>query len=344
MKRVVVRQFGGVENLTLEHEPDPVPASGQVLVQLSSIGMNHAELMARRGEYRITSGQPPFTPGLEGGGVIVQVGAGVADRAVGQRVVLTLDAPRIKAHEKSQNGSYRTHFLCEAAQTLPAPDNLPDEQLGALWLAYLTAWGALVWKHGGIRPGSVVALPAASSSVALAASQIVRHLGGVTIGLTTRSHKADLLGQLPTAHYDHLLVTHDQTGMTPWHQRIKELTGGRGVDVFLDPVANGPYLDAELRCLADAGTIYLYGLLGRGGEVDMSTLIRKRGAIRGWVLWELNEAGRDAVDPGYRHILDGFARGVYRQHLGGVFPLQEVQRAHATMERGEHIGKLVLVP
>jgi NADPH:quinone reductase-like Zn-dependent oxidoreductase len=79
MKRVVVRQFGDVDQLDVLDEPTPQPGRGQVLVRLTSIGMNHADLMARRGEYRLSSGDPPFTPGLEGGGVIEAVGADVSD-------------------------------------------------------------------------------------------------------------------------------------------------------------------------------------------------------------------------------------------------------------------------
>ncbi len=341
MKRVVVEQFGGVENLKLVEEPTPAPAAGQVRVRLTSVGMNHAELMARRGEYRLSSGDPPFTPGVEGGGVIEAVGPGVADRRIGQRVILSPDAPRLAAG--GLGGTYRTHYLCAAAQTLPAPDALPDDQLGAVWLAYLTAWGCLVWKQN-VRPGQVVALPAASSSVALAAAQIAKAMGAEAIGLTTRQDKKRRLQALPAARYDHVLVTRGpDSDDLPWHREIKTLTDGRGVDVFFDPVAAGACLNMEIRCLAQRGTVWVYGLLGEPGVVDVTPLIRKHAAIRGWVLGEL-VADREATEAGCRWILDRFADGTFTQHVDRTFSLEDVRNAHAFMERGDHVGKLVLRP
>jgi NADPH:quinone reductase-like Zn-dependent oxidoreductase len=342
MKRVVVRQFGDVDQLDVLDEPTPQPGRGQVLVRRTSIGMNHADLMARRGEYRLSSGDPPFTPGLEGGGVIEAVGADVSDRRAGQRVVLSPDAPRLAA--AGRGGTYRTHYLCAAAQTVPAPDALPDDQLGAVWLPYLTAWGCLVWKQK-LQPGQIVALPAASSSVALAAAQIVKSLGGQAIGLTTRLDKKQRIEALDTARYDHVIITRNEAGGDlPWHREFKAITDGHGVDVFFDPVAAGDYLNTEIRCLAQHGVIWVYGLLGEAGVVDVTPLIRKYAAIRGWVLNELIREGGEAVTDGCRWILDRFADGTFRQHVDHAFGLDHVRHAHTVMQRGAHVGKLVLVP
>ncbi len=342
MKRIVVRQFGDVDQLHVMEEPTPRPGCGQVLVRLTSIGMNHADLMARRGEYRLSSGDPPFTPGLEGGGVIEAVGEGVGDRHVGQRVVLSPDAPRLAA--AGLGGAYRTHYLCAAGQTWPAPDALPDDQLGAVWLPYLTAWGCLVWKQK-VQAGQVVALPAASSSVALAAAQIVKAIGATAIGLTTSKGKKQRIEALDTSRYDHVIVTRDEAGGDlAWHRELKTLTDGRGVDVFFDPVAAGDYLNTEIRCLAQHGVIWIYGLLGEPGVVDVTPLIRKHAAIRGWVLNELIAEGGDAMGRGCRWILDRFSDGRFRQHVDRAFRFDDVREAHACMERGQHVGKLVLVP
>lgn len=337
MKKVVVSSFGGPEVLELREGPTPEPGSWQVLVRLTSIGMNHAELMMRRGDYQMASGEPPFTPGLEGGGVIEAVGDSVTNRDIGQRVILGVDL--LRRTGKHLEGSYRTHVVCDAAQAVPAPDAVPDEQLGALWLPYLTAWGCLVWKHD-LQPGAFVALPAASSSVALAAAQIVRELGGHAIGMTTSAHKVAAVKALPGCAYEQIIVTTDRA----WHQDLKDITDGHGVDVFFDPVAAGEYLNTEIRCLAQGGTVWIYGLLGEPDVVQVTPLIMKSGAIRGWALAELAAAGAAEFEPGYRHILDRFADGTYVQHIGGIFPLDDVRRAHAEMEKGDHIGKLVLIP
>lgn len=174
MYKVIVQAFGGAENLTIVELPDPVPESNQVVVKLTSIGMNHSDLMARRGEYKLLSGHAPFTPGLEGGGYIQAVGSAVSDRQIGQRVILSLSFNVPEQSNRNLEGTYQSHYLTTADKTIPAPDAIADELLGAIWMPYLAAWGCLVWKQQ-IQPDQVVLIPAASSSVAIAASQIVRY-------------------------------------------------------------------------------------------------------------------------------------------------------------------------
>ncbi|MEM9753417.1 MAG: zinc-dependent alcohol dehydrogenase family protein [Planctomycetota bacterium] len=342
MQQVVVEQFGGPEVMALREVPTPSSGPDEVLVRLTSIGMNHADLMGRRGEYKLSTGDPPFTPGLEGGGVIEAVGEGVSGERIGQRVCLAPDAPRLS---KGRPGTYASHYVCNGDEAIPAPDVLPDDQLGAIWLPYLTAWGALAWKAK-IQRGQVVACPAASSSTALAAAQIARHHGATTIGLTTSPEKSEALAE----HFDHVVVTHEARGadgertMRPWHREIKQLTDGRGVDVFFDPVAAGPYLSTEIRCLAQHGCVVVYGLLGATDAVDVTPLIRKHASIVGYVNDELFGIGPEAWRPGVDHLLQGFASGVYRQTLAKRFALANVQDAHKQMQSGDHVGKMVLIP
>ena len=308
------------------------PGPGEVLVDLTSVGMNQADLMARRGEYRLSSGEPPFTPGIEGGGIISAVGSGVEDRTVGQRVILTLGAPAGK-------GTYCSQFLALATETLPVPAGVPDDLIGALWLPFLTAWGALVWRQQ-VQPGQVVMLPAASSSVAIAASQIAKQRGAITIGTTTSPEKIGELQALDAAQYDHLVLTKDTE--QPWWRSVKRLTGGKGVDVIFDPVAAGEFLHHEIRLLAQGGTLWVYGLLGKPDVVDVSPLIRKDAAIRGWLLNSV--AGTPAEAKGYQYILEKVASGDFRLPVARTFSLDQVQQAHREMESGQHIGKFILKP
>lgn len=334
METVIVRGFGGVEQLVLEHQADPQPGPEEVVVRLTSIGMNHAELMARRGEYRLASGTPPFTPGREGGGVVVAVGDAVRDRALGQRVSLSLGAP---ASRGIGAGTYRSHFVVHWQHTIIAPSAIPDQLLGALWLPYLTAWGCLVAKQN-LQPGQTVLIPAASSSVAIAAAQVVKHYGGLAIGTTTRPEKMARLEAMPEAKFDHLICTE-----TPnWPRRAKAIAQGRGYDVIFDPVAAGDFLNQEIRLLAPHGALWVYGLLGEPGVVDVTPLIRKMASLRGWLLGELVSSGLEQA--AHTHVLERVADGTYQLPIAGTFPLREVQAAHRAMERGEHIGKLILIP
>ncbi|QQE12475.1 zinc-binding dehydrogenase [Planctomycetota bacterium] len=344
-KQVIVEQFGGPENLLVQDTEIPTPGEGEVLVRLTSIGMNHADLLARKGFYKIASGEPPFTPGIEGGGIIDKVGSGVTSVTEGARVVVTPDAPRAGAG--GYGGTYRQYYCVPESKVLVAPDQVPDNMLGALWLPYLTAWGCLIWKHG-IKEGDIIAIPAASSSVALAAAQIAKKHGCKTIGLTTSQDKIEKLKALGAA-YDHIVLTHekDENGnrtMLPWHKEMRQLTESKGVNVFFDPVASGQYLSTEIKCLAQFGVVYVYGLLGAPDTVDVTPLIRKFASITGWVLGELMFAGEKVWREGCQHILDGFADGSYKQHIDAEYKLEDVQNAHIEMHKGKHIGKLVLIP
>ncbi len=341
MKHVVVEAFGGVEQLKVVESATPDPGTGQVRVRITSIGMNHAELMGRRGEYKLSTGDPPFVPGLEAGGVIEAVGEGVDGSRVNQRVTLGPNVPR--SVDGPHGGTYRSHIVVEQDLALPAPDAIPDEQLGALWLPYLTAWGCLIYRQQ-LQPGQYVAIPAASSSVGLAAAQVVKDAGAIAIGLTSSPEKVEAVQALDSARFDHLVVTHQLDGtMRKWNRDMRELTEGHGVDVFFDPVASGQYLQLEIRSLARHGTIWVYGLLGEPDTVDVTPLIMSLGGIRGWVVTGGFDDAADERDA-CQAILDRFADGRFKQHVASTWKLDDVRAAHEQMEQGHHIGKLVLVP
>lgn len=346
MEQVLINRFGGPEVLKLKTLPTPEPGPMQVRVRVTSIGLNHADLMGRAGKYKASTGEPPFTPGIEAGGIIEQAGEEVDASRIGERVILAPTLPR--PHAGAHGGTYRSHIVIDESLAMLAPDALPDEQLGAVWLPYLTAWGCLAWKDK-LKPGSIVGIPAASSSVGLATAQVVKELGATAIGLTSSPNKAQALQTLTTARFDHIIVTHDKDEqgnrtMRPWHHEIKQLTDGKGVDVYFDPVAAGEYLSAEVRSLAKGGRIYIYGLLGEPGPVDLSPLIIKNASVHGWVLDEVSKAGDDIWQQACSEILKRFIDGTFKQHIAKTYPLAEVQRAHEEMAQGKHIGKLVLVP
>lgn len=346
MELVQVDCFGGPEVLQLRSLPTPEPGPMQVRVRVTGIGMNHADLMGRKGQYKASTGEPTFVPGIEAGGIIDQVGDGVDALRIGERVVLAPNLPR--PVDGSHGGTYRSHIVIDESLALLAPNALPDDQLGAVWLPYLTAWGCLAWKDQ-LKPGATVGIPAASSSVGLAASQVVKALGGTAVGLTSSPDKAQAIRQCKAARFDHLIVTHDRDregnrSMRSWHREIKTLTDGKGVDVYFDPIASGEYLSAEVRSLAKGGRIYIYGLLGEPGVVNLAPLIIKQGSLQGWVLDEIIKAGETVWRKACREVLDRLMDATFEQHVAMTFPLSQARLAHETMEKGEHIGKLVLVP
>jgi len=336
VKRIVVHQFGDSDQLQLHELDTPAPGRGEVLIRVTAIGVNYADIMARRGQYKLVSGEPPFTPGLEAGGVIEAVGEAVPASRIGERATLSLQAPR-----GAGVGTYADHYVCPSADAITVPPGVPDDQLGSLWLTYLTAWSCLIHTQG-LQPGTIVGLPAASSGVALAAAQIVRAHGGTTIGLTTSPGKVEQIEALPHSSFDHIVVTAGKEGA--WGFDLKALTNKHGIDVFFDPVAAGAYLDTEIKSLAKYGTIWVYGLLGQTGPVDVTPLIRKHAAIRGWSVAEFAATEPEAAARGYQHILDRMADGSYAQHIHRRFPLADAADAHTYMEQSSHIGKIILQP
>lgn len=350
MQQVIVSQFGGPEVLDVRELDTPDPRGDQVRVRVTSIGLNHADLMGRAGQYKLSTGDPPFTPGLEGGGIVEAHGENVDASWLGRRVTLGPEATRLSRGADRVPGTYRSHLLCKPGDLVAidtSKQHLPDAALGTLWLSHFTAWGALEWKLqrlGTALQGKHVALTAASSAVALAAAQVVRHHGGRAIGLTSSPSKHDALVDA----YDELIITHDPDGsQRPFRRDLKRLTDGRGVDVVFDPVAAGPYLNELILGLAQHGTIVVYGLLGKPGVVDVTPLIRKHAVIVGYVNDEIFEApggGHEAIHAGIAHVVEGFAKGVYAQRVARTFPLADVREGHRVMHEGGHVGKLILVP
>jgi len=125
---------------------------------------------------------------------------------------------------------------------------------------------------------------------------------------------------------------------------IKKLTRHHGIDVYFDPVAAGAYLDTEIKTLAQHGTIWIYGLLGKADTVNVAPLIIKSASMRGWVLNELTYRNLSVAEKGYQYILDGFNQGVFRQRVARTFNLKDVRNAHEELQKGRHIGKFILTP
>jgi NADPH:quinone reductase-like Zn-dependent oxidoreductase len=219
---------------------------------------------------------------------------------------------------------------------------VPEDHLGALWLAYLTAWGCIAWKQE-IRTGEAVLITAASSPVAWAAAQIARSRGALTIGVTTSPAKATAMQGMPGNPYDHLIASRDGEGQPrAWTNEVRRLTGTAGVRCVFDPVGAGAHMDQLIKVLGQGGTIWIYGLLGEVGPVNLFPLIRKWASIRGWLLGELVEQG--PLREGMEETLARVATGEWRLPIAASFPLGEVRRAHEVMATAKHLGKLILVP
>src|ERR1700719_2100029 len=233
MKAILVRQFGGPEVLKLEDVPTPKPSAGQVLVKIHAAGVNPADTYARSGNYAVIP-PLPYTPGNEGAGVIESAGDGVKKVKPGDRVYVA----------KSISGTYAEYALALESQVYPLPDRISFPQGAGVFIPYGTAYHAIHHQakaHG----GETVLVHGASGGVGIASVQIARALGLTVFG-TAGSLKGLELAKREGAHQT---FNHANAG---YKEEIMKATGGRGVDIILEMLAN-VNLGADLKLLAPMG-------------------------------------------------------------------------------------------
>ncbi|MEO8327989.1 MAG: zinc-dependent alcohol dehydrogenase family protein, partial [Nitrospirota bacterium] len=226
-KIVRFHQTGGPEVLKLEDLPLAEPGKGEIRMKVEAIGLNRAEIMLRKGQYLETP-QLPSRLGYEAAGVIDAVGQDVTGLRIGDRV------STIPSFPMSQYGVYGESAIVPAYAAAPYPDKLSPIEGAAIWMQYMTAFGALI-EYGGLKKNDSVLITAGSSSVGLAAIQIVKAAGGVAIA-TTRG--ADKKAFLLVAGADHVIVTDEENLV----EKVMALTSEKGVRLVFDPVA-GPLLE-----------------------------------------------------------------------------------------------------
>lgn len=328
MNRVVrFHEIGPPEVLRIERLAPEVPRDGEVLIRVQAIGLNNSEAQIRRGEYPVAKANFPTRLGRECSGVIVAVGAGVADWREGDEV------STIPAFDLKRHGVYGDWAVTPAHALARVPKRLSRLQAAAIWQQYLTAYGPLV-DYGCLKPGDTVVVTAGSSSVGLGALQVARLLGLRTIATSRTSEKRDFL----LAHgADHVIAMdgEDPAG------RVAEITAGKGANLIFDPIT-GPGVLALVDALAPGGVYVCYGQLDpRPAELPFVALMRKGASVRGYTLWELtlNPAKREAAKA---WIFEHVEIGALNPVVDRVFGLDEIVDAHRYLESGAQKGKIVI--
>lgn len=317
MKAIRVHEFGGPEALRLEETADPQPGPGQVLVRVEAIGINPVDTYIRSGSY---GKRPlPYTPGSDAAGTVEIVGEGVLAVKAGDRVYLA----------GTITGAYAEKALCTAAQVRPLPAQLSFAQGAAVHVPYYTAYFGL---HNRARalPGEVLLVHGASGGVGLAAVQIARAAGLTVIG-TAGSERGRRLVADQGAHH---VLDHTQEG---YLDEIKALTGGKGVHVILEMLAN-INLPKDLGALAQDGRVVIIGSRGPV-EIDPRLTMVKNLSILGMSLSNATEIETARL---HAALGAGLANGILVPVVAQEFPLADAPRAHeAIMASGAH-GKIVL--
>ncbi len=326
VKIVRFHQTGGAEVLQLDELPLPQPAAGEVRLRVKAIGLNRAEVMFRRGRYLV---QPvlPSKIGYEASGTVEAVGEGV-DPAWVSKVASTVPSFPVDRY-----GVYGEVAVVPATALAEYPQELSFEEGTSIWMQYLTAYGALV-MYGKLGPGDFVLITAASSSVGLAAIEMVRVQGAVSIATTrTAVKKAELLA----AGANHVIVTEEEDLVA----RVMEITGGKGARVVFDPVG-GKGLETLAAATAASGTIFEYGgLAAEPTPFPLFAALSKHLTIKGYTLFEVLRNPEEFAK-GKKYVYDHLASGDFKPRIDRTFPLAEIVAAHRYMESNAQIGKIVV--
>src|SRR5213083_3480578 len=297
MKAIRVHQFGEPEVLRLEEVPTPQPGPGQVLVRMHAVGVNPVETYIRAGTYARLPALP-YTPGNDGAGVIEQIGADVNEFKPGDRVYTG----------GSLSGTYAEFALCKTEQVHRLPENVSFPQGAAMGTPYATAYRVL-FQRADAQPGETVLIHGASGGVGTAAVQLARARGLRVFG-TAGSDEGLKLAREEGAHevFDHRADDH--------FAEIMKATGGRGVDVIVELLAN-VNLGKDLPILAKGGRVVIIGSRGRV-EIDPRDAMQRDADIRGMALPNMSPADWASI---HAAIAVGLEDGTLRPVTGKEFPL-----------------------
>jgi NADPH2:quinone reductase len=320
MKAIRIHEYGGPEVLKLEEVPDLHAGAGQVLVRVKAVGVNPVDTYVRQGTYAVKP-PLPYTPGMDAAGTVESVGEGVAGFSVGDRVYVG----------GTLTGAYAEQALAESWQVHRLPPNISFAQGAGVNTPYATAFRAL-WHIGRAQAGETVLVHGASGGVGVAAVQLARAAGLTVIG----TGGTELGRELVAVQGAHHVLNHHSPG---YLDELLKLTGGRGVDLVLEMLAN-VNLAKDLGVLALKGRVVVIG--NRGNiEINPREIMRRDGAVLGMTL--LN-AGRQELVGIHAAIVAGLENGTLRPVVGKELPLAEASQAHrAVMDAGSY-GKIVLAP
>jgi NADPH:quinone reductase-like Zn-dependent oxidoreductase len=338
MRQIVTTANGGVQVLKVEQRPDLKPGKGEVLIRVKAAGLNFADILARQGLYP-DAPKKPCVMGYEVSGVVEAIGEGTAQTLIGKAVVAL-----------TRFGGQSELVTVESSQIFAKPDSLSFEQAAAIPVNYLTAY-ALIAVMGCLQPGESVLIHNAGGGVGLAALEIAKRLGATTYG-TASPGKHDFLRR---RGLDHAIDYRNQD----WLAALMKLTGGRGVELVIDPIGGGHW-QKSYQALRSTGRLGMFGVSaasanGLRGKLGMLKaawqtpwfhpfgLLSKNKGVFGLNLghmWHEPEKVAEWMNV----MLDGIKEGWINPHVDRTFPFDQVGAAHAYMESRKNIGKVVLVP
>lgn len=324
MYAITIPEPGGPEALVWAEVPDPVPGEGEVLVEVVSSAVNRADLLQRQGFYNPPPGSSPY-PGLECAGRIAEVGPGVSGWSEGDEVCALL-----------VGGGYAEKVVVPAGQLLPVPKGIDLVKAAALPEVTCTVWSN-VFMIAHLRPAETFLVHGGSSGIGTMAIQLAKSVGAKVAVTAGSKEKLDFCASLGAD----ILINYREQDFV---EEIKAATAGAGADVILDNMG-AKYLNRNVDALAVNGRLAIIGMQGGvQGELNIATLLGKRGAITATTLRARPLAEKAAVVAAVReHVWPLIEGGHVRPIVDQELPMNEAAQAHRVLEESGHIGKVLLV-
>jgi NADPH:quinone reductase-like Zn-dependent oxidoreductase len=317
---------GGPEVLEFVETEVPAPGPNEVRIKVKAIGINRAESMWRLDDY-VEPVKFPAGLGYEAAGIVDAVGGNVTGFVAGDAVNV------IPSFSMNQYSTYGEVILVPDYAVVKHPEALSFTEGASIWMMFVTAYGALI-EDAKITKGDFVVIPAASSSVGLAAIQITNHAGAKTIALTRTSAKKPQLLEAGAAH----VIATEETDLVA---EVMRITGGKGARVVFDPVG-GPSFPKLVSALASSGIIYIYGLLSPGvTPLPVLEMIAKMATVKAHTIWLTagNETRRKAA---VEFVLKGLQSGALKPVIDRTFKFDEMAEVHRYLEASGQFGKIVV--
>jgi len=323
MRAIEIQQPGPPDVLTLCERPLPVLKAGEVLIRVHAAGINRPDVLQRQGHYPVPPGASDL-PGLEVAGEIVGGNLDGTPFQLGDMVCALV-----------QGGGYAEYCAAPTGTCLPIPAGLTPLEAACLPENYFTVW-TNVFDRAQLKGDETLLVQGGSSGIGVTAIQLASSLGHRVFATAGSQEKCDACVELGA---ERAINYKDEDFVAV----VKELTGGKGVDVVLDMVA-GDYLPREITCLADDGRIALIALLGGAkATIDLGEVLRRRLVISGSTLRPRSVAFKaDIAAKLKQHAWPLLEQGKVKPVIYKTFPLEQAAEAHALMESSTHVGKIML--
>lgn len=323
MHAITVPTPGDADVLTWTEVPDPVPAPGEVLIEVVAAGVNRADVLQRKGFYDPPAGSPTYL-GLECSGRIVEIGQGVAGWQVGDEVCALL-----------VGGGYAERVAVPSGQLLPVPDGLTLVESAGVVETACTVWSNL-FMLAALQHGETLLVHGGTSGIGTMAIQLAKHFGArviTTCGTEEKCERARALGADLAINY------REQDFL----EEVRAATGGQGVDVVLDNMG-AKYLQRNVEALAANGRLVVIGLQGGvKAELNLNTLLQKRAAVLATSLRARPSDEKASIAASVvEHVWPLIASGDLELVVDRTLPITEAAEAHRVMESSTHVGKIIL--